>query len=177
MRKLAFILFILIAPTIANAEKSVQRETVERLLEVMHAEQIITTMYSQIDQMFAGIAKNLGVKESEQEIFNKFMSKVVAAMKKEMTWQKMKDPMIDIYIKHYTETEINDLLAFYSSKSGKSILKKMPAVMQDSMLISQSMLREFIPKIRTISEELNKELQMTRNAKTLEKPADNKEQQ
>jgi hypothetical protein len=58
------------------------------------------------------------------------MSKAAAAMKGEMTWEKMKEPMIDVYLKHYTEIEINDMLAFYNTESGKSIIKKMPAVME-----------------------------------------------
>jgi hypothetical protein len=90
------------------------------------------------------------------------MSKAAAAMKGEMTWEKMKEPMIDVYLKHYTEIEINDMLAFYNTESGKSIIKKMPAVMEDSMLISQKMFKEFMPRLKGLSDELQKDLKQAR---------------
>jgi hypothetical protein len=176
MKKIALVLLLLIVPVLVNAENNVQRETVERLLEVMKADKMIDAMYSQMDQMFVGFAKELNVKEDERPIFDKFMSKAVATMKEEMTWEKMKDPMINVYMKHYTETEINDLLVFYSSESGKSIINKIPAVMQDSMLISQSMLKEFMPKLMKMSEELSKDLMTARQAKAAQNPPPKQEE-
>jgi hypothetical protein len=158
------VLLALLVPALVSAEQGVKRETVERLLKVMQAEKIIDVMYAQIDKMFQGLGRDLGVKESEQAIFDKYVSKVTTAMKEEMSWQKMKEPMIDVYIKHYTEKEMNDLAEFYSSESGKSIINKMPAVMEDSMLISRSMLKDFLPKMQQISMELQQELEESRKA-------------
>lgn len=158
-------MFLLMAPSLVNADDKDQRRQVERLLEVMKVEQAIDSMYSQIDQMFVGMAKELGVKQSEQPIFDRYMQKVAAAMKEEMTWQKMKEPMIDVYMKHYSKAEINDMLAFYSSESGRSIIAKMPSVMQDSMQISQAMFREFMPRLKQLSTELREELAQSRNSR------------
>jgi hypothetical protein len=158
------VLLALLLPALVSAEEGVKRETVENLLKVMQAEKIVDVMYAQIDKMFLGLAQELGIKESERVIFEKYMSKVTIAMKEEMSWQKMKEPMIDIYIKHYTEKEMSDLMTFYSSESGQSIIKKMPAVMQDSMIISRTMLKDFLPKMQQISKELQQELIATRQA-------------
>jgi hypothetical protein len=166
MKIRTIVLLALLAPALVSAEEGVKRETVERLLKVMQAEKIIDVMYAQIDKMFQGLGKDLGVEESEQAIFDKYMSKVAAAMKEEMSWQKMKEPMIDVYLKHYTEKEMSDLMAFYSSESGQSIIGKMPAVMQDSMLISRSMLNDFLPKMQQISMELQQELEESRKAQS-----------
>ncbi len=169
MKQLIFTLILMMTSTLASAENAVKRESVEHLLEVMKVEATIDAMYSQLDQMFLGMAKQLGIRESEQHIFDNFMSRMATAMEEEMTWEKMKDPMIDIYIKHYSETEINDLLKFYSTDSGKAIISKMPLVMHDSMLVSQSMIKDFMPRIKELSIELNKELKQARNEKqTLE---------
>jgi hypothetical protein len=114
--------------------------------------------------MFQGFGKDLGISESEQPIFEKHMSKVMVAMREEMSWERMKEPMIDVYLKHYTEKEMNDLMTFYSSESGQSIINKMPMVMQDSMAISQSMLKGFMPRMQQIMMELRQELEEYRNA-------------
>lgn len=165
MKIFTMAMFLLMAPSLVNADDKDQRRQVERLLEVMKVEQAIDSMYSQIDQMFVGMAKELGVKQSEQPIFDRYMQKVAAAMKEEMTWQKMKEPMIDVYMKHYSKAEINDMLAFYSSDSGRSIIAKMPSVMQDSMQISQAMFREFMPRLKQLSTELREELAQSRNSR------------
>src|SRR5690606_16830308 len=101
-------------------------------------------------------------KPSEQDVFDNYMRKIAAAMKEEMSWEKMKDPMIDIYLKHYTETEVQDMLNFYRSETGRSLIEKMPMVMGESMLLSQEMMNGFMPTIQRLSEELKKDLEAHR---------------
>lgn len=157
-----FLLFAL--PGISYSEDKSKRESVEKLLILMNVESIIDTMYSQMEQLMVGMGQQLGVKPSEQEIFDKFMSKTVSIMKKEMSWAKMKEPMMQIYLKHYSEKEIQDMVVFYNSESGKSMIQKMPEVMKDSMLLSQKMVKDFIPKMQEMSEELKEELAAARKA-------------
>lgn len=114
------------------------------------------------------MGKQLGIKESEQPVFDRYMAKVASAMKQELTWEKMKGQIIEIYMKHYTEKEMEDMLAFYSTESGKSIIRKMPKVAQESMIITQTFMKDFMPKMKTLSEELYSELKEERckNGKT-----------
>ena len=164
MKKLAIALLLFTVSLSVCAEEGVKRETVEQLLEVMQAEKMVDATYGQMDQLFANISRDLGIKESEKEIFDRFISKVIDAMKQEITWAKMKEPLIAIYMKHYTQKEIEDVMAFYSTDSGKAMIKKMPVVMQESMMISQSMLKGFMPKVRELSIELHRELELARNS-------------
>jgi hypothetical protein len=75
----------------------------------------------------------------------------------------MKEPMIQIYLKHYTEKEIKDVTAFYKTESGQAMIKKMPLVMQESMMVSQSMYKDFMPKMQELSVELKNDLQALRD--------------
>jgi hypothetical protein len=90
-----------------SADKS-KRESVEELLALINAESLIDTIYSKVGQNFQGLGQHLGVKPSEKELFDKFMAEVVSLMKAEMNWDKIKEPMIKIYLKHYSEKEIQD---------------------------------------------------------------------
>ena len=149
--------------TNAVSGKESKRESVEELLTLIDAKSMVDTIYSQMDQVFKGMGQQLGVKPSEQEVFDKFMSKVAATMKEEMSWDKMKDSMINIYLKHYSEKEIQDQIAFYKSESGQSMIKKQPAVLKDTMMFSQNLVKNFIPKLQKISQELEAELKASRN--------------
>ena len=165
MKKLAIIFLVFSMSFTAQADDAAKRQLVERLLKVMDADAMIQSMYGQMDKMVAGMGQRMGIKPSEQVHFNRYMKKVTQAMKTEMTWAKMKEPMIAVYIKHYTEKEMKDLLVFYSSDTGKSIIKKMPLVMRDSIVISQQMFRSFLPKLQALAVELQNDIKKERSKK------------
>ena len=100
----------------------------------------------------------LGISGPEKEIFDRYSARVNAIVREEVSWQKLKEPMIDVYVKFYTEQELQDIIAFYSTPSGKSFLGKMPLVMQESMSMSQSLMTNLMPKIRALTEELQQEI-------------------
>lgn len=162
--KIIIAIFLLsLIPSISFAEGLSKRENVEELLVLMNVDSIIDNIYSQMDQIMKNMAQEIGIKPSERELFDKFSAKMISIMKDEMNWEKMKGPMTDLYLKHYSEKEIQDMMAFYKSESGQSMIKKMPAVMKDSMIISQNMMKDFIPKMQALSEELKHEIKLSRN--------------
>ena len=158
MKRLVAISFGVLISFAAHAQDS-KRESVEELLEVSNVDAMMDAMYGQVQQAFTGVGNQLGVKSDEQPIFDAYMNKLFSAMKKDMSWEKMKEPVIQIYMTHYTEKEIQDMLAFYRSETGQAMIEKMPAVMGDSMLVSQNMLQDFLPKIRLYAEELQQDLE------------------
>lgn len=164
MNKFVAVAFGIVLSFSVYAQDS-KRESVEKLLRVTNMDSMVDSMYGQMSRMVEGMGKQLGVKPDEQPIFEAYMNNVFSAMKEEMSWEKMKDPMIDIYLKHYTEKEIQDMLAFYESETGRSMVAKMPEVMADSMQISQSMMSSFLPKIQAMAQELQIELQNQRSQK------------
>ena len=165
MKNLLITFLILFSPMTIYAEESVDKATVEELLEVTNVKSIVDTMYFEIDQMLEGLATQLGISEEEQPIFDKYLAKVNVAVKEQISWERMKTPMIELYMKHYTKKEIRDILAFYKTDTGKSLVRKMPVVMQDSIQLSQSMFKMTLPKIQELAEELQAELAQVRSEK------------
>lgn len=157
-KSIAFIILLSIIPIQAHAENSAKQEKIEKIFELMDAEKMIDSLYTQIDQLYAKMAEDLNVEKEDRPVFERYMQKLSALMREEMTWEKMKGPITEIYVTHYTEDEIDALLAFYSSEAGRSILKKMPAVLRDSMQISQNMLVRFMPRMRALVQEMSAEL-------------------
>lgn len=158
MYKIITACFLLVLPLLVNAGEESKRKNVEELLVLTNAEASIDTIYSQVSQMMRRLAAQAKLNQSNKEIFEKYNSKIISEMKKEVNWKKLKGPMVDNYMKHYTEKEIKDMVAFYKSDTGRSMVKKAPEVMRDSMLISQTMLKSFIPKMNALMEEMKKEL-------------------
>ena len=158
MKKYLMICILTSLSFLAHAGEGSERASVEELLMLMKADSMIDNIYFQYGQTIKRMEQQLGIDQSNKAIFERYISRMVAIMKQEMNWKKMKEPMINVYLKHYSENEVQDMLAFYKSESGKSMVEKMPAVMKDSMLVSQSLMKEFIPKVQAMSKELKDEI-------------------
>jgi len=163
MNKVVLVLFVVFFSAFTSANEDVKKQKLDELLTLMNADALIDSIYSQMDQMIMGLEQHLGVKPSEKAIFNEHSNKTTQIIKQEMSWEKMKGPMIDIYMKHYTESEIADMVAFYKTETGQSMIKKMPIVMNDTMMMSQSLMKDMMPKIQQLSIELKEKLALVRN--------------
>lgn len=145
-------------PGFAKDSEADKRESVKELMTLMDVDSMLETMYAQMGQMSAGMAQQMGITASEQGIFDNYMKGVITSMRETVSWERMEAPMTDIYLKTYTEEEIEDLLSFYRSSTGRSLIKKMPEVMGESMKLSQSMMAEFMPKMKELAAEFAEEL-------------------
>lgn len=146
-----------IAPLSVHAQQ-VDKTTVEKLLEATNAKSMIDLIHAQMQKQFSQWPKQLGVKEDEQAIVEKYLLEINDMIKAEFNWQRIQPQIIDIYTANFTQTEIEDILAFYQTDSGRSLLTKMPAVTQSSMQLSNDMLVSALPKIENISKKLQAEL-------------------
>jgi uncharacterized protein len=158
MKRLIMTALLLLLPFSAFSAKESNKESVEELMMLMDMDSILDTMYSHLEQAAPDMAKGFGVDPSEQESFDRFMTRYINLMKEEMNWDKMKGPMIEVYQKNLTEKEVQDMLVFYKSESGQSMIKKMPAITKDSMVVSQSLLKDFYPKLQALAEQFKEEI-------------------
>jgi uncharacterized protein len=164
MKKIIFVV-LLMASVFAQADDDAKRKQLNELLELMNMSSIVDNMYSQLEPQLKSMSTQLGVKPSEQPIFDKYYGKMIQLMKDELSWKKMEPMILDVYSRNFTEKEIDDMLAFYRTETGKSVIKKLPAVMQESMQISNQLLQPVLPKIQKISQELSAELETARKPK------------
>ncbi len=61
---------------------------------------------------------------------------------KHMDWQLLKDEYIQLYTEAFTEDELQDLIAFYKTDTGKKSVTLMPQLMQQGAAIGQRQVRE-----------------------------------
>ncbi len=50
------------------------------------------------------------------------------------------------------------MIAFYKTPSGQAVIKKMPVVVQQSVMMSQSMIQTLMPKMQQIQKEFISEV-------------------
>lgn len=59
----------------------------------------------------------------------------------------LKEAMIPIYHRHFTDAEIKEMIQFYSTELGQKTIKVMPTLMQEGMAVGQVWGKSLVPKI------------------------------
>ena len=119
MKKLFIITMLIFAINITgfSAETSKQKK-IKELFQVMD----IQAATNEISQMMLNDTGNMKLSKNQK-----------AAMQKEM--QSMMDYVLnkqaDLYDKHFTEQEIDDILNFYKTPAGKKIIEETPKITKE----------------------------------------------
>jgi uncharacterized protein len=156
MKSILLAIALVFAQCEATAAPSTE-VSVERLLELMNARATIEQSYALTEKMMRGMAQqSIGPRpltDAEVKSLDSTVSKAVALMKEEMNWDKLKPEFVRLYVKTFTEEELNALIEFYGSPTGQAFIRKMPAIIQGSMEISQSQMKRLMPKMMRIVQE------------------------
>jgi hypothetical protein len=161
--KVQIILLTLLCITFGtHAESKASRESVEKLMVLTDVSKMMDAMQGQVSNMFNNMASQMDISEQERPAFEKYMGKIDSLLKENMTWEQFKEPMINVYLTHFNQTEVDGLIEFYQSDVGKSMTQKMPLVMQDSMMAGQQVMRNIMPQVQAIAQEMQGEIQQIR---------------
>ena len=117
----------------ANAQTTKEIKIAE-LLETMGSTQAMKTSYEYMIEHY---------KKSNPTISAEYWEKATSLVNYEDLVQKL----VPVYSKHFSEQEIEDLIAFYQTATGKQMITKMPAILQESMQIGQTWGIELAEKI------------------------------
>ncbi len=79
--------------------------------------------------------------------------------KKYMGWNNVKEELAALYASKFTVKEMNDLIKFYKTPTGKKSIKILPALYEQGSLIGQKKIQAHIPELQQKIMEKAKELQ------------------
>jgi uncharacterized protein len=134
----------------ANAAPASQ-ESVESLFTVMKTESMMESMYETVEHVMRdGMKQSVQGKQvtpEQQRFFDSVPVKFVAVMRQEFGWQKLKPLYVQLYSETFEQNEVDGLVAFYTSPAGQAFVNKMPAVMQKSLALTQSLMQSLMPKM------------------------------
>jgi hypothetical protein len=167
MRRLQLIaiLFAVALPVIAaEPNPSVrQRELSEKLLVAMNvggnSSAMMDTMFAQIEKQVVGAAggpgKNADDIAEAKDLFAAFRER---ARKLDIAGL-MREAQVRIYARHFSESELADLNAFYATPTGQKSIQIMPQLIAEGM---QAGIDNLAPKIEALMAEVTEEQEMKR---------------
>lgn len=167
-KSLLAVTFCLLTPVLQAAPAS--NESIEQLMKLTKVEGMIEQIHMQTDQMMMGMSQQMGIQDSEQAMFQQFSNEMQTLMRTEVTWEKMRKPLLEVYTSNFSQKEVDDIVAFYKTESGKSMIDKMPIVMNQSMQASQKILMELMPKIQEMGSKFEQKLMESRKIQEQIKP-------
>lgn len=119
------------------------------------------------DSIYQELMKDIIVLEQYQHLSDQFRNDYYSLVESEMSWVHIKPLFIEVYSQLFTHPEIEEIVEFYSSPTGKKLLNLMPVLMQDLEPKIQKLINDFQPRIIELQMEFVNELnsQMERDSK------------
>jgi hypothetical protein len=142
------------APAAAQPISNSLRKAAEEALEVANTEKNIATS---IDRMLAMQSQQNPNLKAMEPVFREFFSKY-------MSWAVLKEDMVQLYAREFTEKELKEMTKFYQTPVGRKALEKMPILMQGGMEIGQRRMQEHMPELQqAIAEKMKSQSPTTDN--------------
>ena len=114
---------------------------------------MILQMENQFQQMITnGIGENLSYEEQQlmQESFTRVITRINQLMQERIDFQYLESEIsIYLYNTYYTESELEDIIAFYETQTGKKVLDIMPQITEESINLYSSIMLPTIIEIQT----------------------------
>jgi len=162
MKRILLALLAIACSAASAADTPASEASIKELLTVADTRKIVDGMLGQIEGFTkAAMQKALGgrtLSPEEQQTADKMSSKMTAAMREELSWEKLEPLYIKIYQQSFTQEELDGILAFYKSPAGAALIKKMPVVMQNSMAAMQERMGPMMEKIQKAAVETAAEI-------------------
>lgn len=161
MRRLFFIflLAMLASPVYAAP---VQDASIEKLLSPTDAKKLHDSVIADSDEIVDSTLKPMLMREKttpEQTAFvDSFLMKYKKIIRDELSWEKMMPSYIRIYRETFTEKELNDLIAFYESPTGKMFVKKTPVILEKTSSVMQQKMVSILSRMNAMLEESMKQM-------------------
>jgi hypothetical protein len=159
MRKILQIvlLIIVMVQTAMAAEIGPSDASVKELLRAMESEKLVDATLEQVDELIQAAMKNAlsgrKINPMQQKIIDDMRSKINALFKEQMKWDALEPAFVDIYRRSFSQQEIDGMLLFYKSETGRAVVTKMPVVMQHAMRFTQNLMSDLLQKIQDMQME------------------------
>jgi len=72
----------------------------------------------------------------------------VVTLQKYIGWQALKDDLTAMYLQAFTEAELDQMNAFYSSPTGQKVLQRLPELVRQRNQLAMQRLQEHIGELQ-----------------------------
>jgi len=175
---IASILMLAVGPLYSQADTTSYRppsvQEVMDFFKVMHFHDQMQSMLDNerkqmnvmSDDMFTKALPNGTAEERAQ--FKKILNSTMDDVFKDFPIDDLLRDMVPVYQHHLSESDLNKIMAFYSSPVGQKVLREMPAMTAEAMRVSymrlQPKIDEMMTNMKTRLQQMSQEEQNNKSA-------------
>jgi uncharacterized protein len=149
------------APAIANNSPPTE-ESVQELLTLTNAHQMLDQLKIQMDSLMASAVRDAQQGQTltpeRQAILDRMRSKMTAVITQTLNWNDLEPMYVRTYRASLTQDELDGMLEFYKSPAGQAYIKKLPVIMQNIMGEMQGMIKPMQQQMAEIQKQAIQEL-------------------
>jgi len=132
------LVFMAIWPLCSSADSDSHRQAVEKLFELTHMQHKIELSVNNV--LALQLQQSPELREHE-ELLTKFLEKNIG-------WTGMKDNLITMYMAAFTEQELNEINAFYSTPGGQKLIQRLPELIQQRDRLAMQRMQENVGELQ-----------------------------
>lgn len=148
---------------IARADDASKMAKINELFQVMDTRAIVDQARQMVmAYAFAKVSKSSSSYQNmtaEQQVqIKQFYGKVEAIIANALSWEKLEPLYAKAYADAFTEQQLDGMIAFYKTPTGKVMLKKLPMLQKQLLQIGDQQMVAAQPKIREALEDFKKQV-------------------
>lgn len=161
LRTITFTILLTFFTCLCAASKPTE-SSIRELLEITKSRRLVDSMVIQMDAIMKdAIAQTAKGQQSSVElntVIDRMQQKLMDALKEELDWSVLEPIYISVYQDHFTQVEVDGMLAFYRTSIGATVVDKLPVVMQQSMEMMQKRMGPLLQKLDVIQKDTIREI-------------------
>jgi uncharacterized protein len=135
----------------SDADQPATKADIDRYYDALHIRDMMKATMDAVSQqmrkvMHDQLQKAPNLPPDAEEKMNQFYDKLLA----NMPINDLLDAMEPVYAKHFTKGDIDAMIAFYSTPTGKKALAEMPAITQEAMQASSGVVQKYMEHVETM---------------------------
>jgi uncharacterized protein len=132
MNRIAALLVLALAfPLAARADDASHRAKAQEMMAILHSQQMVQNISDSLKKQFPDAATTVigpdpsPEKKAHADEFVKHADQLIDA---QLGWSVLEPAFIDIYVKNFTEEQLDAIIAFYKTPAGLALLTTMPTI-------------------------------------------------
>lgn len=142
---------------VAAQEEPVHRALAEELVGLLEADRGIQNSMEAMKEVQLAQIRAMGLAGEDTRRALEVQERLMDALAEELDWGRVRQGYVDVYAAMFTREELEDIIDFYRSETGRKFIERMPELVSRSMELSQEFMAEVMPRLEDITREMMEE--------------------
>lgn len=136
--------------------------SISKLIDLSQATQAVTSIQQQVETMLQNTVRQATrgepITSDEQNVIDAYRQKVKAIADEQLNADSLRAIYAQAYRDSFSQDEVDQLITFYETPTGKMFATKMPLVMQKSTMAMQQKIGPMMKQMQQATQEMQMQL-------------------